>query len=331
MTLLNANQWDNFLKDYPQAHILQTSAWGMFKSSFGWKTRWVQSGAAGAQVLFYHLPLGFSVAYIPKGPVGETWGNLWPEIDALCQKEKSVFLKVEPDIYESEGGDLKDCLPGFLPGCSPIQPRRTLLVNLKGSEEDWLSRMKPKTRYNIHLAARKGVKVKESQDLGTFYRLMRVTGERNRFGVHSQDYYQRAFQLFIEKGNCVLLQAEFQGEPLAAVMIFQRGTRAWYFYGESSDKNRNLMPTYLLQWEAIRWAAQKGCLEYDLWGVPDFEEEALEKAFSSRNDNLWGVYRFKRGFGGQLVRSVGAWDKIYHSLFYRLYLWRTGRKSGALV
>ena len=116
-----------------------------------------------------------------------------------------------------------------------------------------------------------------------------------------------------------MLLAEYGGEPLAAVMVFARGRRAWYFYGASADTQRERMPTYILQWEAIRWARQRGCLEYDLWGVPDADEATLESSFASRSDGLWGVYRFKRGFGGELRRAVGPWDRVYSAMIYRLY------------
>jgi lipid II:glycine glycyltransferase (peptidoglycan interpeptide bridge formation enzyme) len=105
-------------------------------------------------------------------------------------------------------------------------------------------------------------------------------------------------------------------------MVFTHGKRAYYMYGASTDEERNRMPTYLLQWEAMRWARAKGAEEYDLWGVPDEDEAILEANFESRHDGLWGVYRFKRGFGGAVKRSQQAVDRIYNPLLYRLYLLR---------
>jgi peptidoglycan pentaglycine glycine transferase (the first glycine) len=159
--------------------------------------------------------------------------------------------------------------------------------------------------------------------------MMQVTGGRDGFGVHSLEYYRRAFELFHPAGACELLVAEFEGKPLAALMVFAHGRRAWYVYGASNDEERNRMPTYLLQWEAIRWAKARGCEEYDLWGVPDENEETLESNFESRNDGLWGVYRFKRGFGGEIRRAAQALDRVYNPLLYKLYLWRmAGREGG---
>ena len=105
-------------------------------------------------------------------------------------------------------------------------------------------------------------------------------------------------------------------------MVFAHGDRAWYFYGASSDEHRNLMPTYLVQWEAMRWARHQGCREYDLWGIPDADAQTLEAQFTERADGLWGVYRFKRGFGGELRRAPDPWERVYNPLLYRLYRWR---------
>ena len=179
--------------------------------------------------------------------------------------------------------------------------------------------MKQKTRYNIRLAQKKEITVEPSKDISEFYSLMTVTGSRDGFGVHSQAYYQMAYDIFNPLGQCELLVARYQGKALAALFVFARGTRSWYLYGASSDEERNRMPTYVLQWEAMRWASQRGCLEYDLWGIPDENEAVLEAQFSERYDGLWGVYRFKRGYGGSLTRSVGAFDRVYNPALYRFY------------
>jgi lipid II:glycine glycyltransferase (peptidoglycan interpeptide bridge formation enzyme) len=134
-------------------------------------------------------------------------------------------------------------------------------------------------------------------------------------------YYQRAFELFYSVGKCELLVASFEDQPLAALMVLAQGQRAYYLFGASSNSHRNRMPTYLLQWEAIRWAKKKGCNQYDLWGIPDEDVDTLEAQFSKRSDGLWGVYRFKRGFGGQTKRSEQAWDLVYNPTLYAVYRW----------
>lgn len=330
MKSLSPSQWDRFLQDHPESHLLQASAWGELKAHFGWRVERLQVGETGAQVLFRPLPLGFSFAYLPKGPVGPDWVSLWPELDRACRRRRAILLKVEPDDWEAEDRQQERqfaaMFPGFVGGADPVQPRRTAVISLDGSEEDWLARMKQKTRYNIRLAEKKDVVVRPSDDLGVFYQLMQVTGARDGFGVHSLDYFQKAYDLFAPQGMAVLLIAEYAGRPLAGLIAFATGKRSWYFYGASNDEERNRMPTYLLQWEAMRWAKSRGCEQYDLWGIPDAGEAELEANFANRSDGLWGVYRFKRGFGAEIKRSAGAWDKPYIRAAYPLYRWWSRRR-----
>jgi len=328
MPILTESQWDDFVCSRPEAHLLQSAAWGETKAAFGWQPARVCAGSTGAQILFRRLPLGFTIAYLPRGPIGLDWAGLWPEVHALCRRMRAIFLKVEPDLWEPDAPAM-DRMPGFIPA-DPIQPRSTVLISLDGGEEDWLARMKQKTRYNIRLAERKGVQVRESTDTAAFYRLMQLTGERDGFGIHSQAYYQKALDTFRPRGQAALMMAYYEDQPLAGLMVFAHGERAYYLYGASSDAERNRMPTYLLQFEAMRWAAAKGCRSYDLYGIPDGDEEELERSFTERKDGLWGVYRFKRGFGGQVARSVGAWDYVYQPLLYRLYrLYMRRRREAA--
>ena len=327
--IVSAETWRAFLdENHPDAHLLQTAEWGELKAAFGWQVVRLVSGVTGAQILFRRLPLGFRVAYLPKGPVGRPDLSFWKQVDALCTARRAVFLKVEPDCWEGETLLAGGARPlRAHPSPHAVQPRRTLVVDLTPPEADLLARMKQKTRYNIRLAARKGVRVRPSEDVDAFHTLMQETGARDGFAVHSRDYYRRAYRLFHPQGACELLLAEYQGQPLAGLMVFARGGRAWYLYGASNNRERNRMPTYLLQWEAMRWAKDRGCIEYDLWGVPDADEAALEAEFTRRSDGLWGVYRFKRGFGGALRRSAAPLDRVYRPLLYAAYRWWTAHKA----
>lgn len=331
MPEVSLSAWKEFLTRQPGAHLLQSAEWGELKSGFGWSARRVITGEAGVQVLFRKLPFGFTLAYIPKGPVqGGSSGQdpaLWSELDALCKKGRAVFCKLEPDAWAGEQRLVNSGQWAISP--HNIQPPRTITVDLRGSEEDILGRMKQKTRYNIGLAGKKGVTVRPWQDVDGFHKMILVTGGRDGFGVHSLEYYRRAYGLFQPAGLCELLVAEFEGRPLAALMVFARGRRAWYLYGASNDEERNRMPTYLLQWEAMRWARACGCEEYDLWGVPDEDQQVLEAQFERRADGLWGVYRFKRGFGGELKRAAQALDRVYNPLLYKLYLRRVAGAEAA--
>ncbi len=329
MADLTAGEWEQFTETDPTTHLLQTATWGELKAGFDWSPRFIRVGQIGAMVLFRRLPLGMSVAYIPRGPVGSgSWIELWPAVDELCRQEKAVFLRVEPNLWEPAPAETIDQqLPGFVSTSATIQPPRSIFIDLEPSEEEILNRMKSKTRYNIRLAKRKGVEVSQSTDIEAFHRMSLTTGARDEFGVHSLAYYQRAYELFSPKGACALYLAYYEGQPLSGLMVFAHGETAWYFYGASTNQERNRMPTYLLQWEAIRWAKQKGCKVYDMWGIPDFPEDELEDQFMTRSDGLWGVYRFKRGFSGKICRTIGAWDRVYRPLSYMLYELMTHRNK----
>jgi peptidoglycan pentaglycine glycine transferase (the first glycine) len=315
--------WETFLAGHTEAHLLQTSSWAELKSTFGWSVKHVQEAECGAQILFRHFPLGFSLAYIPKGPIGPWLPALLPALDLICRAQRAFALKIEPDGDENPATEQLLRHHGFYPSPHGIQPRRTLVVDLRGTEEEVLARMHQKTRYNIRLATRKDIHIRAWDDLDAFGTMMQETARRDGFSAHATVYYRKAYELFKPLGKAELLVAEFESKPIAALMAFAHGWRAWYLYGASSNIERNRMPAYLLQWEAMRWARQRECTEYDLWGIPDVEFETLEADFPSKEGGLWGVYRFKRGFGGRLVRSIGAWDRPYHQPLYALYRWIT--------
>ncbi|PKN93494.1 MAG: hypothetical protein CVU44_09075 [Chloroflexi bacterium HGW-Chloroflexi-6] len=334
MPQVSFETWKEFIACQPNPHILQTAEWGELKRAFGWNVERIISGESGIQILFRKLPLGFTVAYAPKPVSG--FEKLLPEIDSVCRKQRAVFLKIEPDCWDDSasptlhpqrGASVRIPHSAFRISPHNIQPPRTVIVSLEGSEDEILGRMKQKCRYNVRLAEKKEVTVRAWDDLDGFHRLMEVTGGRDGFGVHSLAYYKKAYELFHPGGVAEILVAEFDSRPLAALMVFALGGRAYYLYGASTDEERNRMPTYLLQWRAMQWAKERGCTEYDLWGLPDEAEETLEAQFESRSDGLWGVYRFKRGFGGQVKRAAQALDRVYMPLLYWIYLKRMGKQD----
>ena len=327
---ISESDWNSFVGASPGSHVLQSSQWGRLKERFGWQVARLAvedqgQWRAGAQVLFRSIGPR-TIAYVPKGPVmdwadEEATQTLLEALHRLCRQSHAILLKIEPDLADDPTLAQKLTTLGFRASPQTIQPRCTILVDLTPNPEAILAGMKSKTRYNIRLATRKGVTVREgtADDLPEFYRLMRITGSRDAFGIHSESYYQAAHQLFVPQRLARLFLASFEDKVLAGIMVFAFGQRAWYMYGASSDEHRNFMPNHLLQWEAIQWAKERGCLTYDLWGIPDEEEEVLEREFTKRSDGLWGVYRFKRGFGGQVVHYLGAYDYVYSPLLYWLY------------
>ncbi len=337
---LTPQLWDAWIGASPSGHLLQSWAWGDLKARFGWRPvriAVIEDDAilAGAQVLFRPL-LGryLSTAYVPKGPVlgrrsptTEASVRLLEAVHDTCRRERGLSLKFEPDWedHTEAHGWLRS--QGFAPSALTVQPRRTVVVDLTPGEDAILAQMKSKTRYNIRLAQRKGVSVRlgTEQDLAPFFELLRITAHRAEFGIHTRDYYTEAWRLFAQQEAVALLLADYGGHTLAAIMVFAFARKAWYMYGASSDEERQLMPTYLVQWEAMRWAKARGCETYDLWGIPDVDENAIGSDISDAERHgvlsagMGGLYRFKRGFGGREVRYVGAYDYVYNRPLYGLF------------
>ena len=293
----------------------------------------------GASLLLRRLPWGGTLAYAPKGPVVD-WSNreyisaLFVVLRETCIKRRIGILKLEPDLPDTPGVAALLTEAGFRRSRQRVQPLSTIHIDLTGDEEAILGRMKPKWRYNIRLAERKGVAVREgtAADLPAIQALMDATGARDGFGVHNAAYHAAATALFglpssvLRPPSAVAqmtwLLAEHEGRLLAAIAVFALGKMAWYMWGASSDEDRNLMPNHAAQWAAIRWARARGCTAYDLWGIPDevgANPDAYVEPESWGQGGLWGVYRFKQGFGGRVVRYTGAWDMPLSRIDYALY------------
>ncbi|MCL4488729.1 MAG: peptidoglycan bridge formation glycyltransferase FemA/FemB family protein [Chloroflexi bacterium] len=317
--------WDSFVAASPEGHLLQTTPWGALKSRFGWQVERVAlcSGkriVAGAQVLYRSFPLGQTLAYVPKGPLVD-WNDdravsaVLAALRDAAHRRRAFCLKLEPDLPDTPGLAQILSKNGLRRSLQSVQPRSTLLIELKRDEEEILASMKPKTRYNIRLASRKGVVVRDGTlgDLPVFQDLIAATSRRDHFTAYGPRYYRAAFELFVPGGHARLLLATFQGTVLAGIFVFAFGNKAWYMYGASGSIHRNLMPNHLLQWEAIRWARERGCATYDLWGIPDQVGDQPERhahAPPKCANGLWGVFGFKRGFGGRIVHYLGVYDDV---------------------
>ncbi len=201
---------------------------------------------------------------------------------------------------------------GWRPSAEQIQFRNTVVSDLSQPEDALLAAMRPKWRYNIRLAERRGVTVRAGTgaDLPAFYIMYLETGGRDGFLVRPYAYYQAIWEPFLARGLAHLLLAEVEGTPVAGLILFRFGPTAWYFYGASTARSRGSMPNHALQWAAMRWARAAGCARYDWWGAPDALAES---------DPMWGVYRFKEGFGGDFVPGIGAYDYPARRLLYWCY------------
>ena len=319
--------WDAFVLRHPFSHPLQLRAWGEFKALFGWQSERLGlfidgQVVAGAQILYRNLPVpGLKFAYIPKGPLvdwrdAEQTAALFTAIHRLARRRGALMLRIEPELLDAPSHHQQLSALGFSPAPHAIQPQTTVWVDLTPDDDEILARMKQKWRYNIRLAGRKGVVVRrgDAEDVDRFIQLMQITGQRKDFGVHDSAYYRAFWRLFAPAGHAELFVADYEGEMLAGIMVAQLADKAYYFYGASGNKGRNLMPSHLLQWEAMRWAKARGCTAYDLWGVPDEVGLNPDVEIPDPPEGMWGVWRFKRGFGGKIVRYIGAWDKGYYPL-----------------
>jgi lipid II:glycine glycyltransferase (peptidoglycan interpeptide bridge formation enzyme) len=338
--------WDAFVAAQPRGHALQLAAWGALKAAFGWTTETLalvdgSQIVGGAMLLFRALPYGLgTLAYLPMGGYlththrserGDRGAILWKAIHVCARRHRAAFLKWEYGIVDAAHESAPDFAAlGFRISPQTIQPPNTILIDIEGDDETILARMNQGTRRKIRQSQKNGINYKEGTraDVEMFTQMMDTTGARNAFGVHAPEYYARAYDLFVPQ-HAALILAEHEGDPVAGVMVFAVGRTAWYLYGASSNVKRNLMGAYGVQWAAIQWARARGCTTYDLWGIPDADEAVLEAQFESRADGLWGVYGFKRGWGGKVARSVGAWDHVYQPIIYAGYQWMLKRRGGA--
>lgn len=328
--------WDGFVNSLRGGHFLQSWGWGELKERAGWhplrlalyeeKTQQIVAAAQVLRRTIAHLPPGLgNLAYLPKGPALDWTATLDDGRGLahffLCELRDHVrhlgalALQVEPPL---EAGTAQAQLAltcfkalNFVPS-SPVQPLRTITLDIQPAEEMLLAGMKEKWRYNVRLAARRGVEVRVAQtqaELEAWYALLLTTGARDRFGVHTLDYYRRAWTLFYPRNQACLLLAYAEEELLAGIFVSLCAGEAIYLYGASSNARRNLMPNYLLQWEAIRWAREAGACSYDFWGIP---------ATDAETEDMAGVYRFKSGWGGRVLRFIGNYEYIYRPLALKL-------------
>lgn len=314
-------QWNSTLATLPTAHVLQTWEWGQFKARHGWTPRYIlwqdETGKPQAAALVLRRQLArlpLRILYVPKGPALD-YDNpalleaVLRDLETLTCQERAILIKIDPDVESGkrqvEGGR-------WVESREQIQFRNTMLIDLTQTEEALLAAMHPKTRYNIRLATRKGVSVREGNldDLDMLYAMYRETAQRDGFIIRLPAYYLDAWGSFMRAGLAQPLIAEVEREPVAALILFCFARTAYYFYGMSRNIHRDKMPNHLLQWEAMRWARQRGCTTYDLWGAPDTLNES---------DPMYGVYRFKLGFGARLVCHIGAWDWPASRPLYWLY------------
>ncbi|MGI8564637.1 MAG: lipid II:glycine glycyltransferase FemX [Candidatus Dormibacter sp.] len=291
--------WDAGLADLVQPPpLLQSWGHGEVQAKEGWRVKRLNLPQGHASVLLQgRWP--FARAYVPRGPVPTSEAALgalvtWARNSGLAR------LRVEPEAPKELGPVLRRL--DFQPS-QAIQPKHTLIVPL-ASDEIMLAAMKPKHRYNIRLALKRGVCVEEGEEVEELHRQSQATAVRQGITLLSTAQYRaRLAQL----AWCRTYVARHQGRPLAAILVAHFGGRAYYLFGGSSGEQRELQATYALQWAAMRAARVAGCRDYDLWGIPPEPDPG----------HPWfGLWQFKTGFGGRPTEYCGAWD-------LELSRWRT--------
>ncbi|MDR2110505.1 MAG: peptidoglycan bridge formation glycyltransferase FemA/FemB family protein [Spirochaetaceae bacterium] len=314
--------------------FLQSGFWGSFKARFGWNARaflaeWASSGGETIPLLVTRRRIGpgFSLAYVPWGPElppgfppagrGQALRELAEALRGFLPRD-TALIRFDPPWF-TEGDTPPPLGKPFSRAPADVQPPDTVIVDLRPPGEAILRGMKPKWRYNIRLAEKKGVTVYQADEEGLdrFYALLRETAKRDGIAIHGKDYYGTLFSHRRDYAGAspgvpdIRLYLARQGEEtLAAIITLFRGTAAVYLYGASSDRRRNLMAPYALQWRAMADAKAAGCLEYDLYGIPPREDPAHPMA---------GLYRFKTGFGGRIIHRSGSWDYAYRPVLKHLF------------
>ncbi|MGD0173800.1 MAG: peptidoglycan bridge formation glycyltransferase FemA/FemB family protein [Anaerolineales bacterium] len=340
-TAATREEWDKVVSQLPGAHVLQSWEWGECKTRYGWSVerRFWERGdseiAAAAQILRRTIrigPVSAAVFYLPKGPLldwrdGAVRDFVLSDLENTARREHAVQLKIDPDLltgrYVLDSGESSSDAKGeetlhllrrrkWRFSGEQVQFRNTVLLDIRPEEDVLLANMKQKTRYNIRLAQKRGVEVRpgSEEDLPALARMYAETADRDSFVIRSEKYYLDVWRAMLQAELAQPLIAEVDGLPVSALILFHFADRGWYFYGMSRAFHREKMPNHLLQWEAIRWLRSHGYAYYDFWGAPDAFVES---------DPMWGVFQFKTGFGGEVLRYAGAWDYPAAPLLYGAY------------
>jgi lipid II:glycine glycyltransferase (peptidoglycan interpeptide bridge formation enzyme) len=318
--------------------LLQSGYWARLKERFGWVAHAfrvvLRNESCPLLLLSRRLAPAFTLVYVPLGPsIAEPEKGREELLISLSHKIAACRDREGRPVLPEDAFAIRFDLPWYRAGLGnfpesmneqtrlrkaavDIQPASTVVLDIRPPEQDIIAAMKHKTRYNVRLSLRKSIQVTESgaEDLSLWYDLYQRTAERDRIAIHSREYYHAQFRLASEyEGRAPeyrLLLARSEGEVLAGIIVATWGKKAWYLFGASGARKRNLMPTYALQWRAIQMARERRCESYDLFGIPP----------SSDPDHpMHGLFQFKTGFGGTIINRYGCWDVVLNRSKYALY------------
>jgi lipid II:glycine glycyltransferase (peptidoglycan interpeptide bridge formation enzyme) len=318
-------KYKDFLQAHPKGHFLQSPEWAVLKSF--WKNEIItiedENGIikGAMSILIRKVPLfNYTIMYSPRGPVcdlhdRETLKDLLLKARELARKYNSYILKLDTDAektdleYESIVRELGFKIKNASKNFEGIQPRFVFRLDIKEkTEEEILRNFTQKVRYNIKLSTKKGVSVRigSREDIVNFHKIMVETGTRDQFMIRSADYFEKMYDC-LGPDHLRLYLADYEGRVIAGTIAILYGNKCWYLYGASSNQYRNVMPNYLLQWEMIKWAIKNHCDIYDFRGVSGDLDES---------NPLYGLYKFKKGFGGELTEFIGDLDYVFKPFVY---------------
>jgi peptidoglycan pentaglycine glycine transferase (the first glycine) len=318
-------RWNRYVESAATGYITQTFEWGELGDHLGGEI--VRLGALegselhGAMVIVIArmAPLGRRYLYVPRGPVVDDPAS--PALAALVAEARRVarragafMLKVEPNVPDGDARWLEALARlGFRRNPHAMHPRRSWVVDIRPSEQELLANMKMTWRYNIRAAERKGVKVRAATDLGdidAWYGLYQQTAARDGFFIHPKAHYAKVLELYRARGAAVQYLAEYEGTPIAGLIVVRCGAIATSMYSASANQHRERRPNHLLQWTAMRWAKAQGCTLYDFRAIA----ETLEPA-----EPDYSLYTYKEGFGGYSVLTLEGHDLPYNAPLYWAY------------
>lgn len=331
-TTEEVSRWDKLIAANPDGgNALQSAALAATKAQFGWAPRYVMHDDIATLYLSRKLPLLGELWYAPKGP-GVVTPNQFTGVTNTVKEARSAFVvEVEPELPDTPK-NREMLISGGWEKIADIQVNRaTVVIDLEPGEDELLTSFKQKTRYNIRLAAKRGVTVEPveatKQNLAIMYGLIKATQARAGFFLRSEQYFRTFWAQFSKAGSGQLFFARYEGEVLAGVFVIWTGQQALYKDGGSTRQHSELQAPYLLQWEVMRWLKARGVKRYDLHGVPP-EGSTPDHALAS-------LVQFKSGFG-QTTQFVGTWAlpltpayKLWRRLGQRLVMayWRRVRRD----
>ncbi|MFH1668266.1 MAG: peptidoglycan bridge formation glycyltransferase FemA/FemB family protein [Candidatus Komeilibacteria bacterium] len=320
--------FNDFVGAQPQSQFLQSWQWGEFQRALNkkvWRLGIKQSNQfiSTAQIVSHHLPMDKSYLYLPRGPIMmpgldiqtqrqiiELYLSKARDIAYATKKENEIFLRLEP----VQGCSEEAILPLLLQKRMSVQPQHTQILDLELDEATLLKDMHQKTRYNINLAKKKGVRIIQSnkeEDLNKFLHLAKLTAARANFEIWPDQYYHQMFANLSKEKMISVWLAEYEKETLVANLVINYGDTVTYLHGGSANKYKELMAPHLLQWQQILWARNNDYKYYDFWGIAPKD---------SKKEKIWqGITRFKQGFGGEQIDYPGTYDFIYNNTWYKLY------------